>query len=270
MPPEPPRRGVPIGRITELVTATAPHTPVPPPNDATPTARPPADPRPPPAQYARPRTMVRAPSVGGPPPLPATDTDEHTLAGIAPPSAPPDEPDRDSGLIAADGTFRLYQAEHARAEALAAELVAAKREATPEERPSSPPTGAQWRSLLYKLVAAVLALVAAATVGIEAYTQYVKLKVDVLSAKVTAQEVVTKPLPGAAASADKSADACREWARATDDYHRQIFSKLGVIIPPQPNAMPVTEIKTRAAVRKPNAVTGAPVLEVLTLPPALP
>ncbi len=136
MPPldPPPRRGAPLARITELNQATAPHTPIPPPGDVAPTARPPApDPRPPPKAYAHPRTMVRAPGPM-PPPLPTYDSPEHTLVGPSPvlavQEAQDDAGDRKSvheAIQSADSLAGELAARNAELARVRAELEAAKR-----------------------------------------------------------------------------------------------------------------------------------------------
>lgn len=84
-PPEPPRRGAPLGRITEVNAAHGPHTPVPPATDNASTVPPPVDRRPPPRQYAVAHPVPRAPTL---------------IASPAPPSEPPDDGDRPSTVQA--------------------------------------------------------------------------------------------------------------------------------------------------------------------------
>lgn len=251
MPPEPPRRGTPIGRITELVTATAPHTPVPPPNDKAPTARPPApDRREPPKEYARPRPMVRAPSVTPqPPPLPSAETDEHTLVG--PPVALWPPPDALPSLVPPATVERYERALEQKARKL----------------PGEPTI----KGLLFKLLAALIALAAALTVTAQFVNVLLEPIVKKLEAKQDAQAVVIGPLPAAAASADKSADACRDWARAYDDYNRQVLAKAGIIVPERDNAPPVTPIELdQTPLPRSGKLTAAPMVRIKTKPPQLP
>ncbi len=90
-------------------------------------------------------TGIRVPSVVAAPPLraplpPARDKD-HTLHGLGGPTPQrgaeeADERERDSGLIAADGYFQRYEAEHRRAERLAAELAKTKDTPPPVPQPA--------------------------------------------------------------------------------------------------------------------------------------
>jgi hypothetical protein len=265
--------------VTDTVAPGAVHAYRPPPlPDHRPTAPPPKpDLRPFPRSSV---VGVKVPPRAAPPPVPAgvTDEDERTIVGLGPAvngqPEPPTEVDEDSmvkAVKAADTLAAELARRNAQVAALQHELAAAQRLPAPPATPSeTPPSRAKWHSLAFKLIAAVTGLVGALTVALEVYTSQVRTRVDNVEAKVAAQEVVTKPLPAAAASADLAADACRDWARLHSDYDRQIFRKLGVVIPEPENSKPVEPIKTRAPVRRGNAVTGAPVLEVLTPPPALP
>jgi hypothetical protein len=229
-----------------------------------------------------------------PPPLPAYDSPEHTLVGPSPVLAAQETQD-DGGdrksvheaTPSPDTLAGMLAARNAELSRMRAELEAERRKPAPapslvppaeidryelqlERKARKLPSDGALKDLLLKLGAALTGLIVALTASAQLANQYIDWKLKNVEAKQAAQADTIKPLPAAAASADKSADACRDWAKATDDYHRQVFAKLGVIIPQQPNATPVTEIKTRAPAHKANSVTGAPVLEVLTPPPPLP
>ncbi len=91
-----------------------------------------------------------------------------------------------------------------------------------------------------------------------------------VEAKTNAQTSVTTDLSPRVLELERQNRALLDWAREHEDYDRQVFRRLGVSIPQQVNAPPVTPIETRAPRHKPNTVTGAPVLEVLSPPPMLP
>ncbi len=124
--------------------------------------------------------------------------------------------------------------------------------------------------LAYKLGTPLVLLMGAATAWLGAHTAKVEEKVDRVEQNRTLDKVVTDPLPEKVKTNERATGDCREWAVAVDDYYRQVFAASGIIIPQQPNAKPVTPIATRAPLHKAHAVTGAPVLEVLTPPPPLP
>jgi hypothetical protein len=249
--------------------------------------------------------MVTAPSVSRASAPELGDWESHTEIGPSPvldlPEPEANEGDRPStvGLLNANDTLaarvaeknaelaKIRVAHDAEIAKMRAELDAERRKQAPipslvppaqveqyerklEKKSHKPINDGALKALLLKLGAALTGLVVVLTTSAQLLNQYVEWKLKNVEAKQSAQAETLKPLPAAAASADKSADACRDWAKATDDYNRQVFAKLGVIIPQQPNAMPVTEIKTRAPVRKGNSVTGAPVLEIITAPPKLP
>lgn len=221
MPPEPPRRGVPIGRITELVTATAPHTPVPPPNDTALTARPPApDRREPPKEYARPRTMVRAPGPL-PPPLPVTETDERTLVGIG---VPPPRPKLDSVEVATETLLAELaeasnekRAAEAEAEQLRQQLRALEHsnhlprlDVAPVSSP--PPKRSDWVKAAFGLLGAVTLFLGGLGTYLGARAATKENKVDNVAAKQAQQQAVTDPLP--------------EKVSATDRYNRLMAAAL--------------------------------------------
>ncbi len=297
MPPlEPPRRGVPLGRVAaEPNVATAPHTPVPPPNDTAPTGRPPApDPRPPPKAYAHPRTMVRAPGPM-PPPLPAYDSPEHTLVGPSPvlaaQEAQGDAGDRKSvheATQSPDTLAGMLAARNAELSRMRAELEAERRKPAPapslvppaevdryelqlERKARKIPSDGTLKDLLLKLGAALTGLIVALTASAQLANQYIDWKLKNVEAKQKAQEVVVGPLPAAAASADKSADACRDWAAAYADYNRQVLEKAGIVTPQPENAPPVTPIELdQTPLPKSGKVTAAPLVRIKTRPPKLP
>lgn len=187
---------------------------------------------------------------------------------------------RDSQEISTDTLLRELAAEAeakrvARAESdelrkQLRELDAAHRVPRVEAPVSSPPKRADWLKLGYKIGGAVTLFLGSLGTYLGARAAAQEHKVDNVAAAASAQKVVVDPLPSQVAQVERGADGCREWARLYADYDRQIFRKMGVIIPEPENAKPVEPIKTRAPMRKPNAVTGAPVLEVLTPPPPLP
>jgi len=293
MPPaEPPRRGK-LPSVHEETAPGAIHEPgARPATDTVSTVPPPAPDRRP---FPRPSVAgIRVPTLAKPPPLPRVESDERTVVGPIPVLAAPERQDSDGDRdstheapTAADALAAQLAARNVELARIRAELEAERRKAAPapslvppaeveqyerklERKAHKLPSDVSLKPLVLKLVAALTGLAAALTVTVQLANAWLEPRIKNVEAKQSAQAETLKPLPAAAASADKSADACRDWARAKDDYDRQVFAKLGVVIPQQPNAQPVTEIKTRAPVRKANSVTGAPVLEVLTPPPPLP
>src|SRR6478736_92872 len=146
------------------------------------------------------------------------------------------------------------------------ELAELRARGTSSERP---PSRGQWKSAVFKFLAAVTAFLGAVTVLAELYAGQIRQKQDNTEAKVQAQETVTKPLPEAVDAAALGATKCRAWARDYDDYNRQIWARFGVAIPKQPNALPSTTVEFSAP-RAKARVTGGIILEVKTPPPPLP
>jgi hypothetical protein len=190
----------------------------------------------------------------------------------------PPEPDdiRDSREISTDTLLAELASKAEETRAAKAEAEALRQELASKRLPSGADSlapGAERKALVklaYKLGTPLVLLMGAATAWLGAHTAKVEERVDRVEETRKLDKVTTDPLPEKVQTNERAAVDCREWARATDDYHRQVFGKLGVIIPNQPNALPVTAIETRAPKHRPNAITGAPVLEVLTPPPALP
>jgi hypothetical protein len=135
---------------------------------------------------------------------------------------------------------------------------------------SNPPKRADWLKLVYALGGALTLFLGGLGTYLGARASANGDKVDRVAAATSAQKIVVDPLPKQVAQVERGADGCREWARLYSDYDRQIFRKMGIIIPEPENAKPVDPISTRAPMRKPNTVSGALVLEVLTPPPPLP
>ncbi len=135
---------------------------------------------------------------------------------------------------------------------------------------SDPPKRSDWLKLFYKIGGAVTLFLGGLGTYLGARAVGQEHAVDKVAAAASAQKVIVAPLPEKVQQNERATDGCKVWARATDDYYRQVFGKLGVRIPEQPNAMPITPIETRAPKHRPNAITSAPLLEVLTPPPALP
>jgi hypothetical protein len=279
---------LPLGRVlAEPNVSTAPHTPVPPPNDAAPTARPPApDPRPPPLEYARPRPMVRAPGPK-PPPLPFAGPEEHTLIGLSPVLSA-QKSRGDAGYRKPETLAELLAAKDAELANARAELEAERRKPAPspslvppadveryerklERRAHKLPGDGSLKPLVLKLVATLTGLAAALTVTVQLANAWLEPRIKNVEAKQSAQAETLKPLPAAAASADKSADACRDWARAYDDYNRQVLAKAGIIIPERENAPPVKPIELdQTPLPRSGRITGAPLIRIKTKPPDLP
>lgn len=267
MPPNPPRRGPP-GGLLEVNAAQAPHTPVPPPLDNAPTARPPAMPMPPPRHLAKPRVVV--------PPLAAPrspgfdeDAAEHTTLGLGPSSAPPAQQQL-SGELAV--TARELAAERAQREQLERKLAdfeeRLERRTAESERA---PTPIQWKSLAFKLVAGLVAFVAAATVALEAYTLTLRQRVDTVQAKQTTQEAVNAPLPSKVSELELGKVAWRDYAKAKEAYDRAVFAKAGIVLPAPEGAAQAPALEfDQVPMRKPGVVTGGPLVRVKTLPPPLP
>lgn len=231
-PQKPPRQ------ITEVNAARGPHTPLP----GAPTEPPPAPmPMRPPRQYEGPRQALARP--------PAES-----------------ESIRDSREIPIETLLSEMAAKSEQARAAKADADALREELA-EAR------GSERKALVrlaYKLGTPLVLLMGAATAWLGAHTAKVEEKVDRVEASRTLDKVATDPLPEKVQTNERDAVSCRVWAAAWDDYNRQVWGKLGVSIPQQPNALPYKAIETRAPRHKPNAVTGAPTLEVLTPPPALP
>jgi len=184
---------------------------------------------------------------------------------------------RDSREISVDTilTELASKAEEARAAKAEAETLRAALDASKRAPPviGSLAPGAERKALIklaYKLGTPLVLLMGAATAWLTAHTANVEAKIDRVEETRKLDKVVTDPLTEKVQVNERAAVDCRAWARSTDDYYRQVFGKLGVSIPLQPNAPPVTPIETRAPRHRPNAVNSAPVLEVLTPPPPLP
>ncbi len=250
-PPEPPRRGT-LPSVTEVNAARGPHTPIPPPDVRT--KPPPAMPMDPPRQYAR--------------------RPEPTLVGS--PAPPPPSSIRDSHEISVDSilTELASKAEEARlakaeADALREALTAAQRLPSPDSL--SP--GAERKALIklaYKLGTPLVLLMGAATAWLSAHTANVEAKVDRVEETRKMDKVVTDPLPEKISTNERAAVSCQEWARAYDDYNRQIWARFGVAIPRHPNALPSSAVEFSAPKAKPNRLSGGVILEVRTPPPPLP
>lgn len=185
--------------------------------------------------------------------------------------------DRDSQEISADTILaelakQAQEARDAKAEAAALRrALGATRTASAESTGSAPaPDRKAFLTLLYSFGGALVLLMGAATAWLGAHTAKVEDKIDKTEEQRKADKAVVAPLPEKVQTAERDAIDCREWARLTADYDRQVFGKLGVIIPQPENAKPVEPIKTRAPLHRSNSVTGAPVLEVLTPQPPLP
>lgn len=137
-------------------------------------------------------------------------------------------------------------------------------------RSSLPPKRTEWAKLLFGLGGAVTLFLGGLGTYLGARAATKEQHVDVVEQKQAAQQVVVDPLPAKVVNVERGETSCKEWARAKDDYDRQVFGKLGVVIPLQPNAAPTKPIDAHTIVRRPNAITGAPVLEIVTAPPPLP
>ena len=249
----------------------------------------PTMPKPPPRGFEGPRKTLTAltalvvPSVRGSRPD-AEPTDEHTLIGSpAPQSLPPMRSKLDSVDLRTDVLLEQYRLEsegrraeasaRLRAEGEALELrraLDAMRRAPPVILSAPAPDRKAWLHLAYSIGGGVVLLIGAATAWLGAHTAKVESKADNTEEKRAADKVVTAPLPEKVQAVERQSTDCQTWARLYADYDRQVFAKLGVIIPERPNALPSEPIKTQARVRRANTVTSAPILEVLTLPPPLP
>jgi hypothetical protein len=188
-PPEPPRRGSPLGPITEVNAARGPHTPAPPPDDVTTSPPPAPDRREPPRQYRAPRPAA----------VPAQRPDLT------------EEPERDSGHIAADGLFRQYEVEHERAEHLAEELAAARRPPAPEA--TRPPSERAVRKA--QLHVALVKLLGAATVAATALATYLSVTAHTqIEPRVDNQAEKTRAVQAAATTDHDDLMALRSFVRA--------------------------------------------------------
>ena len=268
MPPEKPHRGP----IREQNVATSPHTPIPPASDTVSTAPPPApDRRDPPRQYQVARPVPREDTlVSSPPPVPmrpkldSVEISHQTLLH--------DWAARGEEIRAEEAARRAAQAE---ADELRRQLRDLDRsnhlphvEVAP--RGSLPPKRTDWAKGFFGLMGALTLFLGGLGTYLGARAATREQHVDVVEQKQAAQQVVVDPLPAKVVSVERGESSCKAWARATDDYNRQVWGKLGVVIPPQPNSPPVTPIKSHAIVRRANALTGAPLLEIETPPPPLP
>lgn len=233
------------------------------------TARPPAIPhdhKPPPLPVARPAQRIPT-AIGMPVPQNAP---------------PPMRPKLDSHEVAAETlleelaeTSKEKRAAQAEAEDLRRQLRELDHsnhlprvEAAPVTTP--PPKRTDWAKAVFGLLGALTLFLGGLGTYLGARAATKEQHVDVVEQKQAAQQVVVDPLPAKVVNVERGETSCKEWARAWDDYNRQVLGKLGVIIPPQPNAPPTKPIEAHTIVRRPNAVTGGPVLEVTTLPPPLP
>ncbi|HEY3253752.1 MAG TPA: hypothetical protein VGJ91_07375 [Polyangiaceae bacterium] len=197
----------------------------------------------------------------------------HPPRGYEGPRKPPPAEPRsklDSLEISAESLLDELAKKNRETEELRRALDAANRSPRGGGSLTPPPDRKAFLKLALQLGGALVLLMGAATAWLSAHTANVEAKVDRVEVDRKLDKVVTDPLPEKVQTNERDATGCKAWARATDDYYRQVFGKLGVSIPQQPNALPITPIETRAPKHKPNAVTGAPVLEVLTPPPALP
>ncbi len=247
-PSEPPRRGnLPVA-TSEPNVSRGPHT-LPP---EAPTSPPPAMPMGPPKHLAGPRAPLKGQAD---PPRAKLDSREITTDSLL------------TELAARAAAEREARAE---ADALRQALDAARR--APPTADSLAP-GAERKALIrlaYKLGTPLVLLMGAATAWLGAHTAKVEEKVDRVEETRKLDKVATDPLPEKVQTNERATVDCREWAAAWEDYSRQVWAREGIVIPQHPNAKPVTPIETRAPRHKPNAVNGAPTLEVLTLPPPLP
>ena len=262
--PVPPRPGHRPPVIEENV-ASGPHTPPPPDASGDTTAPPPApDRRPPPKQYAR-RGSVSG--VLGP-------VDEIDEVDITP------EPIRrklDSMDVAVDHVLEQLMEERRSGEELRRQLreMQAAHHVPNIEQPhqlpsSAPPKYTDWAKAVFALMGAVTLTLGSVGTYLGARAASQDGKVDHVAAVSSAQKIIVAPLPQQVAEAVRGTAECRRWAREDADYNRQVFRAAGIYIPEPENAPPATPIKTVARLRKPNAVTGAPILEVLTPQPDLP
>jgi len=232
--PEPPRPGLHRKSVADIIEINLPAT-----------EPPPALPAKPPKEYAAPRPRLD------------TIRDSHEISV-------------DTILTELAGKAEEARAAKVEAEALRAALEASKKAPPVIGSLTPPPDRKAFLKLAYALGTGLAGLITVATVWLGAHTAKVESKTDATEEKRQADKVVTAPLPEKVQAVERSATDCRTWAAATDDYYRQVFGKAGILIPPQPNAKPVTPIETRAPRRKPNTIGNGIVLEVLTPPPPLP
>ncbi len=276
MPQEPPHRGIRFGRVVDEPNEARgrPHTPVPPAElrDATSTAPPPAMPMDPPRHLRGPGVVV--PRLQRPASVEWLPPSDPTLVGMPPPREKLDSREISTDTLLAELARESEEKRAARLEAreLRQALDASRSTPHAEASPpsSAPPKRADWAKMFYGLGGAFTLFLGGLGTYLGARAVGQESAVTNVEAKTSAQATVTADLTPRVTAVERDASSCKAWARAQDDYMRQVFGKLGVVIPPQPNAPPVEAIKAVARVRKPNAITNAPLLEVQTPPPPLP
>ena len=277
MPLDPPRRrpsGAMIDRV-EPGAVNAPHA-------EAPTGPPPApDRRSPPVAYRAPRPSLQAIVVPRLQAEQASGLDESwepTLHGVGPSSVPPMPPAReklDSVETSAGRLLDELMAERKESAELRQQLRAldvSYHQPRVEVAPiSHPPKKAEWAKLLFGLGGALTLFLGAAGTYLGARAATKEQAVENVAAAASAQRIVVDPLPGQIKEVARDTGDCRSWARAWDDYNRQVLGKMGVIIPEQPNAPPVKSLEFDAVpMRRNGVVTGGPLLRVRTPPPPLP
>ena len=279
-PPKPPPRqsSSRLPAVEERYAAGAIHSP----HAEAPTSPPPApDRREPPIAYRAPRTPSGAVVVPRLQVEQAPDLDESwepTLHGVGPSSVSPMPPAReklDSVETSAGRLLDELMAERKESAELRQQLRALDagyHQPRVEVAPiSHPPKKAEWAKLLFGLGGALTLFLGAAGTYLGARAATKEQAVENVAAAASAQKIVVDPLPGQIKEVARDTGDCRSWARAWDDYNRQVLGKMGVIIPEQPNAPPVKSLEFDAVpMRRNGIVTSGPLLRVRTPPPQLP